>query len=81
LILQRLQTSGLWFQNYKTHAWPQDAKAEIVEASAGSSLVLLHQNVILYDINVHELLVTAYRYIEKSNLFHPLVAFLRHKKA
>jgi hypothetical protein len=39
----------LWFQNYMTCAWEQEAKLEIVEASIGSSLVVSHHNVNLYD--------------------------------
>jgi hypothetical protein len=38
----------------------QGVKLDIMETSAGSLLLLSHQNVIPYDINVHELLVITY---------------------
>jgi hypothetical protein len=63
---------GLQFQNYKTCTRPEEAKSEIVEVCR--SVVVSHQNVILNDINVHEFLVIAYRYIKKGDLFHLLKA-------
>jgi hypothetical protein len=67
-----INTSGLILMG--RHTWEDHVLTEVSinmlstkhsAATSGSSLVVLLQNVILYDINVHEFHIISYTYIKK----------------